>query len=187
VILTGLEIAGRVADGTIVIDPYDPARLNPNSYNLRLHEDLYIYEGCDKTDLDMARPRALERIRIPRYGFTLMPGVLYLGRTVERTKTTDLVPMLEGRSSVGRLGLSVHVTAGFGDIGFDGHWTLEMTVVHPLRIYAGVEVCQVIFHEATGAVTPYAGKYQGAAGVQGSGLWRELVGIVDLRPGGSTQ
>ena len=90
----------------------------------------------------MARPNGIEFLKIPKEGLLLQPGTLYLGRTLEYTETHGMVPMLEGRSSVGRLGLFVHVTAGFGDIGFCGYWTLEMFAVQPVRIYAGVAICQ---------------------------------------------
>jgi dCTP deaminase len=105
----------------------------------------------------------------------LEPGRLYLGRTVEHTTTYNLVPMLEGRSSVGRLGLYVHVTAGFGDTGFAGYWTLEMHCVHPIRIYAGVEICQIFYHQIEGEVVNYkSGKYQHNTEVQASRLWMDF-------------
>ncbi len=96
-----------------MIDPYDEKLINPNSYNLRLHNELLTY-----TDeiLDMKKQLNTEKIIIPDDGHVLHPGKLYLGRTYEKTSTNSFVPMLEGRSSVGRLGLFIHVTAGFGDI-----------------------------------------------------------------------
>ncbi len=96
------------------------------------------------------------------------------GRTVERTETHNFVPMIEGRSSIGRLGLFVHVTAGFGDVGFCGFWTLEMFAVQPIRIYAGVPICQVIYHENLGEVTEYSSKYQDNRDIQPSLLFKEL-------------
>ena len=83
------------------------------------------------------------------------PGKLYLGRTLEYTKTKKYVPMLEGRSSIGRLGMFVHITAGFGDIGFEGFWTLEIFVVQPLKIYPNVEICQIYFHSIDGDYDEY--------------------------------
>ena len=100
----------------------------------------------------MAKPARYTRHRIPEGGVMLTPHRLYLARTVERTETRNLVPMLEGRSSVGRLGLFIHVTAGFGDVGFCGFWTLEMFCVQPVRIYAGVEIGQIFYHTLEGAV-----------------------------------
>src|SRR5262249_41679345 len=115
-ILTGEEIKAQLGKN-IVIDPFDATMLNPNSYNLSLHDELLVYE---EIVLDVGRPNRYRRHVIPPEGLVLQPGQLYLGRTVERTETHNLVPMLEGRSSIGRLGLFVHVTAGFGDVGFCG-------------------------------------------------------------------
>lgn len=170
-ILSGHEIADRLGD-EIVIEPYDPDRLNPNSYNLALHHELLTYE---EVVLDMKRPNRTRRLRIPEGGLVLAPGQLYLGRTAERTETHGLVPMIEGRSSVGRLGLFVHVTAGFGDVGFCGYWTLEMFAVHPVRVYPGVPICQIFYHQLVGEATPYqSDKYQHNRDIQPSLLYREL-------------
>ena len=102
-------------------------------------------------DMRQGQPRAPDA-RFPPEGLVLSPNQLYLGRTVERTETHNLVPMIEGRSSIGRLGLFVHVTAGFGDVGFCGYWTLEMFAVQPIRIYAGVPICQIFYHDIRGDV-----------------------------------
>ena len=101
---------------------------------------------------------------------------LYLGRTLEYTKTDQFVPMLEGRSSVGRLGLFIHVTAGFGDVGFAGYWTLEMFCIHPIVIYPNVEICQIYYHTIQGEYTKYdSGKYQNNTGVQPSMLYKDFL------------
>ena len=113
-ILSGDEIHARLGSD-VIIDPFDEQHLNPNSYNLTLHDEILTYE---EVVLDMRQPNRTRRIVIPEEGFVLSPNQLYLGRTAERTETHNLVPMIEGRSSVGRLGLFVHVTAGFGDVGF---------------------------------------------------------------------
>ena len=138
-ILSGSEIKARLGTD-IGIDPFNEDQLNPNSYNLRLHDELLVYE---EIILDMKRPNRFRRILIPPEGLVLQPNQMYLGRTIEYTETRNLVPMLEGRSSIGRLGMFVHVTAGFGDVGFCGYWTLEMIAIQPIRIYPGVQVCQV--------------------------------------------
>jgi dCTP deaminase len=170
-ILSGLEIEARMGK-EIHIDPYNPAQLNPNSYNLRLHNELLIY---DDSVLDMKLENKISKLIIPTTGMQLEPGKLYLGRTLEKTRTDTLVPMLEGRSSIGRLGMFVHVTAGFGDVGFNGYWTLEIFVVQPLVIYPGVEVCQIYFHHIDGAHTPYrSGKYQNNTGIQPSRLYQDF-------------
>ncbi len=169
-ILSGKEIASRM-NGDIIIDPYQPQRINPNSYNLSLHDELLIYT---QSPLDMKRENPHELIRIPEQGLVLETNRLYLGRTAEYTETHNLVPMLEGRSSVGRLGLFIHVTAGFGDVGFKGYWTLEIFCVEPIRIYAGVEICQIYYHTLEGEYEEYSsGKYQGNSGIQPSLLYRD--------------
>lgn len=170
-ILSGQEIHRRLGRD-IIIDPFDEARLNPNSYNCTLHDELLTYE---EVVLDMAEPNRTRRIRIPKEGLVLTPQKLYLGRTVERTETHNLVPMIEGRSSIGRLGLFVHVTAGFGDVGFCGHWTLEMFAIQPIRIYPGVPICQIFFHQLTGDFTEYCSdKYQHNRDIQPSLFYKEL-------------
>jgi dCTP deaminase len=169
-ILSGQEIHARLG-GDIKIDPFNPRALNPNSYNLTLHDELMVYE---EVVLDMAKDNRVRRIAIPPDGLVLSPNQLYLGRTVERTETRNLVPQIEGRSSVGRLGLFVHVTAGFGDVGFCGYWTLEMFAVQPIRIFAGVPICQIFYHEITGAFTDYDSKYQHNRDIQPSLLFQEL-------------
>ena len=171
-ILTGEEIRRQVATGAIFIENFNSARLGPNSYNLRLAPDLLVYR---EAVLDMAKDNRTRRLTIPPEGMVLKPGKLYLGRTLERTRTDKFVPMLEGRSSVGRLGMGIHVTAGFGDIGFDGPWTLEITVTEPLRIYPMVEIAQIYFHVPAGETSmQYRGKYQWELDVVPSRLWREL-------------
>jgi dCTP deaminase len=169
-ILSGSEILRRLGED-IEIDPFDESKLNPNSYNLTLHGELMIYE---ELVLDMAKANRVRRIEIPESGLVLSPNQLYLGRTVERTVTHNLVPQIEGRSSIGRLGLFVHVTAGFGDVGFAGYWTLEMFSVQPVRIYAGTEICQIFYHEITGRIEEYAAKYQHNHDIQPSLMFEEL-------------
>lgn len=170
-ILTGHQIKAELGKN-IDIDPFDESLLNPNSYNMRLHNELLVYE---EIVLDMQRPNRYRRYTIPADGYVLQPNKLYLGRTLERTETHNLVPMLEGRSSIARLGLFVHVTAGFGDAGFCGYWTLEMFAVQPVRIYPGVPICQIFYHMLEGEVTEYnSDKYQNNRDIQPSLLYKEL-------------
>ncbi len=169
-ILSGNEIRKQLGRN-IVVEPFDASQLNPNSHNLRLHNELLVYE---EIILDMQRPNRLRRYEIPEEGFVLNPNQLYLGRTVEWTETHDLVPMVEGRSSIGRLGLFVNVTSGFGDVGYKGYWTLEMFAVQPVRIYPGVPICQIFYHTLDGDITEYASeKYQNSDDIQPSLLYRE--------------
>lgn len=170
-ILSGKQIRDRLGK-EIVIEPYSESQLNPNSYNLKLHNELLVYE--DYT-LDMKKENAYKKIIIPPEGMTLEPNRLYLGRTKEYTETDKFVPMLEGRSSVGRLGLFVHVTAGFGDVGFCGYWTLEIHCIQPIKIYADVEICQIYYHSIEGEYDRYtSGKYQNNKGVQPSLLYKDF-------------
>lgn len=170
-ILSGKEIRNKLGN-EIIIEPYEDGQLNPNSYNLRLHNELLVYED---TILDMKKEHKTKKLIIPEEGLLLETGKLYLGRTLEYTKTDKYVPMLEGRSSVGRLGLFIHVTAGFGDVGFSGYWTLEIFCVQPIRIYPGVEICQIYYHSIEGEYDRYiSGKYQNNLGVQPSLLFRDF-------------
>jgi dCTP deaminase len=170
-ILTGAEIRKHLGTN-IRIDPFLEANLNPNSYNLTLHNEIITYE---EVVLDMKKPSRVRRITIPEDGLVLSPNQIYLARTVERTETHNFVPMIEGRSSVGRLGLFVHVTAGFGDVGFRGYWTLELFAVQPVRVYPRIPICQIYYHGLTGAVSEYrSDKYQDNADIQPSLLYREL-------------
>ena len=170
-ILSGKEIISEMGRG-IFIDPFDERKVNPNSYNLSLHNELIVYKP---TVLDMKAPNEIETLLIPPEGLVLNPGRLYLGRTEEYTRTEGYVPMLEGRSSTGRLGLCIHVTAGFGDIGFAGYWTLEIFCIQPVRVYAGVDICQIYYHTIRGEYDPYqSGKYQNNTGIQPSLLYQEL-------------
>ena len=162
-ILSGKEIQKHIGK-EIIIEPFDQSRVNPNSYNLTLHNELLVYENHE---LDMKKLNPTKRITIPEEGLVLEPNRLYLGRTNEFTKTEGFVPMLEGRSSTGRLGLFIHVTAGFGDVGFAGYWTLEIFCIQPIRIYPNAEICQIYYHSIEGDYEPYkSGKYQNNTDIQ---------------------
>lgn len=170
-ILSGKEIVRHMGK-EIIIDPFDKRRVNPNSYNLSLHRELLVYR---EPVLDMKKPNPVRKIEISDSGFRLEPGRLYLGRTNEFTRTETFVPMLEGRSSIGRLGLFIHVTAGFGDVGFAGYWTLEMFCTQPIVVYPDVEICQIYYHTIEGEYDRYEnGKYQNNTGIQPSLLYREF-------------
>ncbi|QOR34382.1 dCTP deaminase [Clostridium sp. 'deep sea'] len=170
-ILSGKEIKRKIGKD-IFIDPFYQSKINPNSYNLSLHNELLVYEN---SVLDMKKPNPTNKIIIPEEGLLLEPGKLYLGRTIEYTKTDKYVPMLEGRSSTGRLGLFIHVTAGFGDIGFAGYWTLEIFCIQPIIIYPSVEICQIYYHSIEGDYELYrSGKYQNNQGIQASLLYKDF-------------
>lgn len=170
-ILSGKEIERRL-NSDIKITPFNPQQVGPNSYNLRLHNELMVYK--DKV-LDMKRKNDIQKIILPETGLILQPGILYLGRTYEHTETNNLVPMIEGRSSIGRLGLFIHITAGFGDVGFKGYWTLEIFCVQPVKIYPHVEICQIFYHTIEGKFQNYeSNKYQNNQGIQPSLLYKDF-------------
>lgn len=156
-------------DGRIVIEPYDRSRLGSNSYDLTLSKHLAVYDTRGH-ELDCKKDNPVERFEIPEEGFVMQPGVLYLGSTREYTDTHKVMPYIEGKSSVGRLGITAHITAGAGDVGFKGHWTLEMTAVHPVRIYTGMPICQILYMMTlSDCEVPYGlkrdNKYQGQEGL----------------------
>lgn len=167
--LSAPAILARIEKGDIVISPFVMEQLNPNSYNLRLGDKLLFYDRGGGA-LDMKRRTATRKLVIPPGGLVLEPGKIYLGETMEHTETRNLVPQLQGRSSTGRLGLNIHCTAGFGDNGFRGKWTLELTVVEPLRVYAGEKIAQISYHELSvpkgETAWEYSGKYQDAQEAQ---------------------
>jgi dCTP deaminase len=152
-ILTDGEIRKEMALGSILIEPFDPECLGSNSYDVHLSPHLAVY---DAPVLDARAHNPVRHFDIPPQGFVLQPGELYLGSTVEYTETHAHIPFLEGKSSVGRLGIDIHATAGKGDIGFCNHWTLEISVTRPVRVYAGMPVGQLIYFVAQGEVLrPY--------------------------------
>ena len=173
-ILSGYEIKKQLMAGKVKIEGFDEKQLGPNSYNLRLGSNLLVYKN---EALDAKKDNEVEKLHIPPEGILLIPGRLYLGETMEYTETEGFVPMVEGRSSVGRLGINIHATAGFGDVGFHGRWTLELSCVQPVKIYPGMEICQIYYHTIQGEVKKtYAGKYQGSEGVKSSRLWQDFGG-----------
>lgn len=171
-ILSGLEIEKNLGKN-IIIEPFSRSQLNSNSYNVRLHNKLLVYK--DKT-LDMKKPNETKEIIISDKGFKLEPNELYLGRTLEYTTTKNFVPMIEGRSSIGRLGIFIHITAGFGDVGFSGYWTLEIFCIKPIIIYPNVEIAQLYYHTIDGEYEEYSsGKYQNNTDVQPSMLYKDFL------------
>lgn len=173
-ILSGQKIYEEMNNGKIVISDYKPNQLNTNSYNLRLHNKMLVYDDYRAT-LDIKKDNPTKEIIIEDDGFTLHPGQLYLGRTEEYTETHGFVPMLEGRSSLARLGISIHATAGFGDIGFCGYWTLEISCIKSVRIYSLIEICQIYYYTVFGDYKDgYDGKYQNNNDVQASKMYKEF-------------
>jgi dCTP deaminase len=148
-ILSDKRIKEEIDKGTIKIEPFERESLGTNSYDVHLGRHLAVYTS---TVLDAKKHNAIEHFEIPEEGYVLQPGVLYLGVTQEYTETHAHVPFLEGKSSTGRLGIDIHATAGKGDVGFCGNWTLEISCKLPVRVYEGMPVGQLIYFPVDGEV-----------------------------------
>jgi dCTP deaminase len=155
-ILTDTQILREMKEGSIVIKPFKRKYLGSNSYDVHLGNWLALYND---EILDAKKHNKVHYFRIPAEGLILVPSKLYLGVTHEYTESHKHVPFLEGKSSIGRLGIDIHATAGKGDIGFCNTWTLEISVRQPVRIYAGMPIGQLIYFEVSGEVqVPYSRK-----------------------------
>ena len=162
-ILSDAEILRCIEAGDIVISPFRREALGSNSYDVRLSKTLACYRH---EILDAKQHNLIRTFDIPEEGYVLQPHIFYLGVTEEYTETHRHVPFLEGKSSVGRLGIDIHATAGKGDVGFCNTWTLEISVKQPVRVYAGMPIGQLIYFEVSGEIlTPYnkksSAKYNG--------------------------
>ncbi len=154
-IFSDKKILESLEEGQIVIEPYRKECLGTNSYDVHLSKFLAVYK--DEV-LDAKKHNQIEEIHIEEGGFVLQPGILYLGSTEEYTETHNAVPFLEGKSSIGRLGIDIHATAGKGDVGFCNYWTLEISCVHPVRVYAGMPIGQLIYFKVDGDIENYYNK-----------------------------
>lgn len=148
-ILTDKAILSEIDNGNIVIKPFSRDYLGTNSYDVHLGKWLALYE---EEVLDARVHNKIRKFEIPKDGYLLIPSKLYLGVTEEYTETRNYVPFLEGKSSVGRLGIDIHATAGKGDAGFCNYWTLEISVKQPVKVYAGMPIGQLIYFEIKGEV-----------------------------------
>jgi dCTP deaminase len=172
-ILTGSEIEKQVSSGKIQISPFSKKNINPNSYNFRLSPSLL--EITDPLIDPLVKSHSLE-IEIPEEGFLLLPGHLYLGCTLEEMGSSEYVPTLMGRSSIGRLGLFLQITADLGQLGTYHSWTLELKVVQPLLVYPRMVIGQVCFWKVEGnRDSLYSGKYHRDLKPRCSELYRELI------------
>src|SRR6201986_5642232 len=158
-ILSDTRILEEIEKGTIKIEPYDRNCLGSNSYDIHLGKWLATYR---EHILDAKKHNEIEYFEIPEDGFVLYPHIFYLGVTLEYTETHAHVPFLEGKSSTGRLGIDIHATAGKGDVGFCNAWTLEISCVQPVRVYAGMPIGQLIYFPAEGEVLNKYNKKEGA-------------------------
>lgn len=155
-ILSDAEILKSIEEGQIVLKPYDRKCLGTNSYDVHLSKHLATYRN---RVLDARTHNEIEHFEIPEEGFVLEPQINYLGSTMEYTESHNSVPFLEGKSSVGRLGIDIHATAGKGDVGFCNYWTLEISVKQPVRVYEGMPIGQLIYFRVEGEIlTPYSEK-----------------------------
>jgi len=191
-ILSGPEIERQVTGGNIEITPWDLKKSNPASFDLTLgglgavysevveHRDLsdpsgrsfYPKDGV----LDSAKDNPTLQFELPKSGFVLKPGIGYLLHTEEIICAEEFVPVLDGKSSIGRLFTKIHETAGYLDPSFRGQVTLEVTVVHAVWVYPGMRIGQIRFHTLVGELRPYNGNYTGdrAKGPVGSRCWKQL-------------
>jgi len=152
-ILSDKKILEEIKKKNIVIEPFNRDDLGTNSYDVHLGKWLGIYNN---DILDAREHNKIHTIEIPEEGYVLLPSKLYLGVTEEYTETHLHVPFLEGKSSVGRLGIDIHATAGKGDAGFCNTWTLEISVKQPVRIYSGMPIGQIIYFVLDGEIeVPY--------------------------------
>lgn len=148
-ILSDTQILEEIKNGNILIEPFNPECLGTNSYDVHLGKYLAVYQ--DEV-LDARKHNKIDIFEIPQEGYVLQPGRLYLGVTLEYTETLAHVPFLEGKSSVGRLGIDIHATAGKGDVGFCNTWTLEISATQPVRVYYGMPVGQLIYFKVEGEI-----------------------------------
>lgn len=148
-ILSDKRILEEMEKGTIRITPYNRNCLGSNSYDVHLGKWLATYIDAE---LDARKHNKIEYFEIPEEGYLLLPHKFYLGVTEEYTETHAHVPFLEGKSSTGRLGIDIHATAGKGDVGFCGNWTLEISVKQPVRVYHGMPVGQLIYFPVEGEI-----------------------------------
>lgn len=170
-ILTGPKIQQEVEKGTITISPFSSDQVNPNSYDFRLGREIAVYK---ERTLDTRQPNETEIITIPDEGLVLEPDRLYLGHTVEKIGSEQFVPILRGKSSTGRIGLFVHITADLIDIGSIGQFTLMMHAVQPVKVYPNMRIGQVTFWATVGDIKLYEGKYQGSNGPQASQVHKDF-------------
>lgn len=148
-ILSDQRILEEIEQGSILIEPFRKECLGSNSYDVHLSKYLGVYTN---RQLDAKMHNKIEELIIPESGIVLQPNTLYLGVTEEYTETHAHVPFLEGKSSTGRLGINIHATAGKGDVGYCNTWTLEISCIQPVRVYAGMPIGQLIYFAVDGEV-----------------------------------
>ncbi|MFE0654201.1 deoxycytidine triphosphate deaminase [Streptomyces sp. NPDC059534] len=174
-ILTGPAIAAARAAGEITIEPYEPKRISPNAYDWRLGDTLRFHDGA----LDAARATEFREVPVPEAGYVLLPEVLYLGTTYERTGSESYAQFLNGDRTIGALGIWVHVSAPLGHQGHAIRWTLEIRASRPVRVYPRMTFGKLVFLQTLGAAASYQDhglKYRSSEGIETSRLYEELPG-----------
>lgn len=171
-ILTGSEILKNIKDQKIVVEPFREEQLNPNSYNFTLGNKLLVYNNYI---LDAKQNNDVREIDIPTDGLTLASGTVYLGCTQEIIGSDYFVPIIRGRSSIGRLGLFINITADLIDLGSIGRITLQLNAVQPVTVYPGMQIGQVTFWKPLGDIKKYDGRYVGANKPEGSKMYMDFM------------
>lgn len=169
--LSGEAIIEEIEKGNIVIKPFDKESVGPNNYSVHIGNELLIYEN---DILECKKKSKTRKIIIPEEGYILRPGELYLSRTTEYTESNHFVPLLCGRFSLASLGVMIHITAGFGDNGFKGTWTLEICCVKPVKIYPNMKVGELCYFPVVGPENiKYQGKYLGQIDTTASRIYED--------------
>lgn len=169
--ISGELIKDEIEKGSIVISDFNENNLNPNSYNLTLSDIIITY---DEDILDPRKENKIKNEVISDDGYILLPGKLYLASTREMISSNKYIPCISGRSSLARLGLTVHQTAFFANFGDVFKWTLELSVVQPLKIYPNMKICQVYFDTLLGPANMiYDGKYKYQSNTTSSKFYEE--------------
>jgi dCTP deaminase len=192
-VLLAKQIKEEVERKNIFIEPFIEENLAVNSIDVTLSRKIktyvpgeivfsekynsYIFVKKENVILDMKKPNPIYEFEIPEEGLIFIPGVLFLGSTNEKAGSDKFIPMYEGRSSMARLGVQSHISAGFGDIGFKSNWTLEIVVVHPVKFYPNVRIGQVYFHKVDTDILErdlYHGKYIDQEEAKESNLYKDF-------------
>jgi dCTP deaminase len=171
-ILTGSEILKNVENKKIIVDPFNASQLNPNSYNFTLGNKLVVYNNYI---LDAKQNNEAREMLIPEEGITLATGTVYLGHTREIIGSDYFVPIIRGRSSIGRLGLFINITADLIDIGSISQLTLQLNAVQPVTIYSGMQIGQVTFWTPFGEIKKYDGRYKETDGPITSKMYMDFI------------
>ena len=177
-ILAKKHLMKYAKSGKIHVEPFDPEMVGVNSIDVRLGNTVKVLQMNAVDHIDPALPQRYLEIPLSNSGTILYPQNCYLGHTLEEIGSDYYVPIYEGRSSIGRMFLASHITAGFGEIGFKSQWTLEIKVSMPIKVYPGMKIGQVFFVKPSDTSIMYgknhAAKYAGQRGPQESLIYREF-------------